>query len=136
MPAAAREPKRGAVTPAFRPTLWLLLAAALFARAFVPQGYMPERTAQSTIAVAICGSDGHWAIPLGDGDEAPDDENVAAEAPCAFAGLGAPALPPAPALGLQSISSAGDSYAGPVASSLHAEGARLLPPATGPPLPA
>ena len=86
------------MTPAFRPTLWLLLAAALFARAFVPQGYMPERTAQSTIAVAICGSEGHWAIPLGDGDEAPDDENAAAEAPCAFAGLGAPALPPAPAL--------------------------------------
>src|SRR5690606_6324054 len=62
LPARPREPKRGAVTPAFRPFLWLLLAAALFARAFVPQGYMPERTAESTLAVAICGSSAHWTI--------------------------------------------------------------------------
>lgn len=123
------------MTPAFRPFLWLLLAAALFARAFVPQGYMPERTAESTLAVAICGSSAHWTIPTGGGNEAPEPGQTAADAPCAFGGLGASALPPR-ALELNGLSPAEAVYAAPVASRLFAEAKRFLPPATGPPLPA
>lgn len=129
-----REPKRAAVTPAFRPFLWLLLVAALFVRAFVPQGYMPERTAESTISVAICGSGGHWAIPLGHDENAPEEKR--AEPPCAFAGLGAPALPPAPVPTLSAFPPAETPYF-TVSNPVGVIGAGLvLPPARGPPIPA
>jgi hypothetical protein len=75
-----------------RTVLWLLLAAALFMRAFLPQGYMPERTASGAITVKVCGSGHVLQIPTGK-DKAPDDSDRA-EPPCAFAGLGTPALPP------------------------------------------
>ena len=75
-----------------RTVLWLLLAAALFMRAFLPQGYMPERTASGAITVKVCGAGHVLQIPTGKG-EAPD-KSERAEPPCAFAGLGTPALPP------------------------------------------
>lgn len=75
-----------------RGLLWLLLAAALFMRALVPQGYMAERDAAGTITLRVCGSDQAVQIPLG-GGEAPESGD-SAQPPCAFAGLGTPALPP------------------------------------------
>jgi len=75
-----------------RGVLWLLLAAALFMRALMPQGYMAERTDGGAIAVKVCGSGHVLQIPVGR-DETPDAADRA-QPPCAFAGLGAPALPP------------------------------------------
>lgn len=120
------------MTNAFRPFLWVLLAAALFARAFVPQGYMPERAADSTITVAICGSEGHWAIPLG--KDAPEPEEPRADPPCAFAGLGTPALPPTSAGLAPPLVAAAVPHA--VLSAVPAAGRAdgVLPPARGPPL--
>jgi hypothetical protein len=71
--------------------LWLLLAAALFMRAVVPQGFMAERGEAGTIAVKVCGSGHVLQIPVGKRD-APGDDRVQPQ--CAFAGLGTPALPP------------------------------------------
>ncbi len=119
------------MTNAFRPFLWVLLAAALFVRAFVPQGYMPERAADSTITVAICGSEGHWAIPAG--KSAPAPEEARADPPCAFAGIGTPALPPGPALEVPTLALGAAHYPGP-SRIVGAVGAEvLLPPVRGPP---
>jgi|SoiMethySBSTD1v2_1073268.scaffolds.fasta_scaffold1063972_1 hypothetical protein len=112
--------------------LWLLLAAALFMRAFMPQGYMPERADDGAITVRVCGSGHLLQIPTRT-REAPR-EGQRAEPPCAFAGLGAPALPPPAIAGLPPpaprehlFSAVGET---PVALSL-----RLShPPARGPPL--
>lgn len=79
------------------PFLWFLLAAALFMRAVLPQGYMPERSTSGSIAVVVCGSGAIHRIPIGDGDDRGDGQQQRAEPPCAFAGLAAPAVP-APAL--------------------------------------
>jgi hypothetical protein len=76
-------------------TLWLLLAAALLMRAFLPQGYMPERSASGAITVRVCGSGHVVQLPTGKSEAPGKSEH--AEPPCAFAGLGTPALP-APAL--------------------------------------
>jgi hypothetical protein len=73
--------------------LWLLLAAALFMRALVPQGYMAERDVAGAITVKVCGSGHVLHIPVGQGDTPDADER--AQPPCAFAGLGTSALPPA-----------------------------------------
>ena len=75
-----------------RAFLWLLLVAALFMRAFVPQGYMPARSDSGAVTVRVCGSGHVLQIPIGN-DKAPRP-NERAEPPCAFAGLGTPVLPP------------------------------------------
>lgn len=115
-----------------RAFLWLLLAAALFMRAFLPQGYMPERTESGTITVRVCGSGHVLQIPTGK-DEAPDTAERA-EPPCAFAGLGTPALPPpavaelrAPLPVERAFAQAGEAASLPAAPLPH-------PPARGPPL--
>lgn len=114
-----------------RPFLWLLLAAALFMRAVLPQGYMPERAADGTIAVALCGSDAVHLIPLaGESDE--DSER--AEPPCAFAGLAAPAVAPTAFAELSAPALAAAAFAQGFGAPVPAACARLLPPATGPPL--
>src|SRR6188768_2751395 len=78
-----------------RTILWLLLAAALFMRAFLPQGYMPEQSEGGAITVRVCGAGHVVQIPTGkDGAPARSER---AEPPCAFAGLGTPALPPSAA---------------------------------------
>jgi hypothetical protein len=114
--------------------LWLLLAAALFMRAFVPTGYMPERSDTGAISVRVCGAGHVLQIPAGKG-EAPDAAERA-EPPCAFAGLGTPALPPpamfappAPHPIEPALAEAG------VARNQPASPLRL-PPVRGPPLPA
>jgi len=115
-----------------RTVLWLLLAAALFMRAFLPQGYMPGQTESGAITVLVCGSGHVVQIPTGK-DQAPE-ESDRAEPPCAFAGLGTPALPPplhtdlaAPAPAEPAFAHAGHAAPVPVAPLPH-------PPARGPPL--
>jgi len=118
-----------------RPLLWILLAAALFMRAFVPQGYMPERSGDGAIAVAMCSSGGVHLIPLGDEESAPENERKPADQPCAFAGLGSAALPPALPAPVPAIASA-VAYFGPSGPAEATSAPRLRPPARGPPLPA
>ena len=105
------------MTRSCRPVLWLLLAAALFMRAVLPQGYMPERTDGGSFAVVVCGSGGTHLIRLGGAADQPQ-ERQRAEPPCAFAGLGTGTVPPS-------------EWAAPLAP---AAPHRLLPPARGPPL--
>ncbi len=135
MQAGPREPKRAPVTLAFRPLLWLLLVAALFVRAFVPQGYMPERTAGSTISVAICDSGGHWTIPLDEDGGAPEEDRRA-DPPCAFAGLGTPALPPIPPVDIPEFVADRVSYGVASAAFESPDASAHLPPVRGPPVPA
>ena len=71
--------------------LWTLLAAALFMRAFLPQGYMPARAGDGTITVRVCGSGHVVQIPTDKRETPRGAERV--EPPCAFAGLGTPLLP-------------------------------------------
>ena len=115
-----------------RTVLWLLLAAALFMRAFLPQGYMPERSTSGAITVRVCGSGHVVQIPTGK-DETPG-KGERAEPPCAFAGLGTAALPPpaavapgAPELVEQAFVRAGETAPAPGTPPPH-------PPARGPPL--
>ena len=115
-----------------RSMLWLLLVAALFMRAFLPQGYMPERTDSGALTVRVCGSGHILQIPTSK-REAPDTTERA-EPPCAFAGLGTPALPPpavaelpAPAPVEHAFAHAGERVVRVVAPLPH-------PPARGPPL--
>jgi len=115
-----------------RTVLWLLLAAALFMRAFLPQGYMPERTESGAITVRVCGSGHVLQIPTGK-DEAPN-KSERAEPPCAFAGFGTPAVsppafaePPAPELAELAFVHAGQSVPPSATPLPH-------PPARGPPL--
>ena len=115
-----------------RTVLWLLLAAALFMRAFLPQGYMPERTDSGGITVKVCGSGHVLKIPAGKG-EAPD-EGDRAEPPCAFAGLGTPALPPPLAAELPTPEQLELAFAH-TGHATRLPGTRLPhPPARGPPL--
>lgn len=114
-----------------RGLLWLLLAAALVMRVLVPQGYMPERDDAGTIIVKVCGAGHVLAIPLDQGD-VPDTEDRG-QAPCAFAGLGTPALPPAAVAGLAVPAAAGSAFI-PAAADVPRLVARLVhPPARGPP---
>lgn len=115
-----------------RAFLWLLLAAALFMRAFLPQGYMPEQTESGAITVKVCGSGHVLQIPTGKGETPRESER--AEPPCAFAGLGTPALPPPAAAGLpaaesveQAFVQAGQTAPAPITPLPHQ-------PARGPPL--
>jgi hypothetical protein len=113
--------------------LWLLLAAALFARAFLPQGYMPERTGAGTIAVVLCSSGGVHHIPLGNG-AGQDEEPRRAQPPCAFAGLAAPALPPPALSQVPSPAAAAFAYLALAPAFAPAATPRHHPPARGPPL--
>ena len=121
------------MTRSSQPFLWLLLAAALFMRAVLPQGYMPERSADGSIAVAVCGSDGVHLIPL-EGRGIPDDDRPRAEPPCAFAGLGTLAAPLPAGFELAMPAPAERAFAATLAAVSVAAAPRLLPPARGPPL--
>ena len=129
-----RQPNRPRnVTSSSRPFLYLLLAAALLMRAFVPQGYMPERSESGAIAIELCNSDGVHLIPLRDRDGSPAKGQRAGE-PCAFAGLTGPALaPPAPPR-LPMPVPVELAYADETASEVSPIAERFLPPARGPPL--
>lgn len=112
--------------------LWLLLAAALFMRAVVPQGFMAEADAAGSVTVKVCGAGHLVEIPLG-GDEGPRGDERAQQ-PCAFAGLGAPALPPPPSGDLTVPGIAAIAYATLPAAFPHPVSPPRRPPVRGPPL--
>jgi hypothetical protein len=115
-----------------RGLLWLLLAAALFMRALVPQGYMAESDAAGAITVKVCGSGHFLKVPLGTGETPDADER--AQPPCTFAGFGASALPP-PAFAEFPVTSAVEAaHVAPVGAAPRFAAPRRLPPARGPPL--
>ena len=115
-----------------RTVLWLLLAAALFMRAFLPQGTMAERSESGAIAVKVCGSGHVLQIPTGK-DEAPRDSDRAGP-PCAFAGLGIPALPPPLAAQLPTPVPVERAFAHTSHAAPLPVGPPPHPPARGPPL--
>lgn len=112
--------------------LWLLLAVALFMRALVPQGYMAERDDAGAIAVKVCGSGHVLQIPV-DGDQAPDADDRA-QPPCAFAGLGTPALPPPAVADLPVPAATETAYLDAGVDAPHVAAPLPHPPARGPPL--
>lgn len=123
-------------TRSHRTCLWLLLAAALFLRAVVPQGYMPERSTAGSIALTLCNSDGVWLVPLNHDGDKPDKSGQRADPPCAFAGLGAPAVPPPASEALPPLAPVPLAFAPAPDAPEQSGQPRLLPPARGPPLPA
>ena len=113
-----------------RAFLLLLLAAALFMRAFVPDGFMPERTDSGAITVRVCGAGHVLQIPTGKRDAPGKAER--AQPPCAFAGLGAPALPPA-IVDLPSREPREQLFGDTGEAALSLSAPLLHPPARGPP---
>jgi hypothetical protein len=111
--------------------LWLL-AAALFMRAFLPQGYMPERTDSGAITVRVCGSGHVLQIPIGP-YEAPGKADRA-QPPCAFAGLGTPVLPPPALAHLAPPVPVEPAYAPAEEAARRVSTPLPHPPARGPPL--
>ncbi|TNE33965.1 MAG: hypothetical protein EP350_02820 [Alphaproteobacteria bacterium] len=73
---------------------WLLIAAALFMRAAVPAGWMPEQGQGATIVAKVCNSAITIEIPLKRGETAPRQGNH--QVPCAFSSFadGAPLAEP------------------------------------------
>jgi hypothetical protein len=73
---------------------WLLIAAALFMRAAVPAGWMPDHGRDGSIFARVCNSGITIEIPLKRGDQAPPKTDR--QSPCAFAGFahGAPLAEP------------------------------------------
>ncbi len=69
---------------------WLLIAAALFMRAAVPAGWMPEQGQDGSIIARVCNSGIQIEIPIKHGESLPEQSEH--HAPCAFAGFahGAP----------------------------------------------
>lgn len=111
----------------------LLLAAALFMRAVMPAGYMPERGNDGTIAISLCNSDGVLRIPVKDAGPDDDAEHRSAP-PCAFAGLGDPLATPPELPQLALFEHFEHSFAA-IAERLALSGhGRVLPPARAPPL--
>ncbi|HEU4651937.1 MAG TPA: hypothetical protein VFS49_11050 [Croceibacterium sp.] len=111
--------------------LWLLLAAALFMRAFVPEGYMPERSASGAITVRVCGSGHLIKIPTGP-RETPGKADRA-QPQCAFAGLGIPALPPPAIAALPAPAPREELFAEAGGAALSLSPLLPSPPARGPP---
>lgn len=82
---------------------WLLVAAALFMRAAVPAGWMPEQSQDGSIIARICNSAIEIEIPTKRGDSAPKQGEH--QSPCAFAGF-AHGAPLAAAAGLADVAHA------------------------------
>jgi hypothetical protein len=115
--------------------LWLLLAAALGMRAFLPQGYMVT-AAPDQIAISICTGQGPATILIGKAqgsDHSKKDGRDAAQR-CAFADLTVPGLAAVPpielALALAFVLALWLAEAAPLR--LRQVG-RLRPPLRGPP---
>lgn len=125
-----------------RAAIWLLLAAALFLRAAVPQGTMPDAGGGRFVAVPMCNSAALWHIPLGqtgeDSGEEPDEDSGGDQpaAPCAFAGLGSPAAPPPVLPDLLPPAIADHAFARVAVPAAPPALPAPRPPARGPPLPA
>lgn len=111
-----------------RSTIWLMLAVVLLLRAAVPQGFMPERAENGSIALVVCGSGGVVHIPF--------DKDVprkpSAPSHCAFAGMGAPADLP-PAFELAEILWSAEAFAAPEPAAQATARLYPRPPSRGPP---
>lgn len=115
--------------------LWLLLAAVLGMRAFVPQGYMVT-AGQDQIAISICTGQGPATVLVDKAqgsDHSQGDKQDAAQR-CAFADLTVPGLAAVPpfelALALAFVLAL---WLAPVAPLRLAGIGRLRPPLRGPP---
>lgn len=118
---------------------FLLVALALCVRAIVPQGYMLT-PGNGTVMVTLCSAQGAERIAItvapdaGDHDDDHQD-GTAADAPCAFAGLGMAAAPGADivllALALAHVLALGFL---PTLVRLARAPARLRPPLRAPPV--
>lgn len=117
-----------------RSWFWLLLAAALLTRAFVPQGYMPERSERGVIAVKLCTSDGVWLVPIDRKDGDPRHEGKRADQPCAFAGLAPATVPPSGLPAPVPPAPAAISYVRAQSPPAPLAAPHLRPPARAPPL--
>ena len=113
--------------------LWLFLAVALFTRAFLPQGYMPEQSQSGTVAVTLCSSGAVHLVPLKEGT-APGEEPLRAELPCAFAGLALAAVPTPILPELPHPVTADATYGDRAPTRVPTEAQHLRPPARAPPL--
>ena len=124
-----RDMQRGRTSRA----LWLLLAAAVFMRALVPAGWMPDTSRSDTLVVTVCNGGYQVAIPLGREDAPAQDEEGHHDAPCLFAGfavdapLGNAGLPPIALTPTPLVESATPT------PFLLAPNPRLTPPLRGPP---
>lgn len=126
--------------PRSRPGLFSLLLAALALRLLVPAGFMIGADAGGAPALVLC--DGAAAASVAAPAHAMHGMHRAAahdpahhrQAPCPYAALAAPVLPPLPAL----FAAPAPAPAGPPLAALFAPAvpgpAAPLPPATGPPL--
>lgn len=121
--------------------VWLVLAAALFLRAIIPLGYMPEDSAEGAFTVRLCG-EANLALmratqPHGRGHEHHHGHAKAGEEhahqPCAFAGLFTPAVPAPDLPPLIIPATVAVAFAAVPSTIPTIFAPRLLPPATGPP---
>jgi len=127
--------------------IWLLLAATLFLRSFVPQGYMPDRAPDGAIFLRLCDSIGTKLVRLGldagrhdrrehRHDRGHEKGEQHASQPCAFAGLTGPTAPPPPVPAIRPPAGAALLFEPGRAAEPGVAMPRPLPPARAPPLPA
>lgn len=144
--------------------LLLLLLAALFMRAAVPQGYMISSEAPGSLSITVCGSDLFWQkmakqqpapvsmdsmhgmhgsqhAGMDDGGHGAShgdghDSEHGDSAPCAFAGFAGPASPPDLADDLPLPAPAVLAFAADREVLRLVAIPRALPPSRAPPLPA
>ena len=120
--------------------LLLLTLLALFWRAVIPGGFMPDWQ-DGGLVVTVCTEQGLATAVLGPDGTPKNAEDTADTSPaassCAFASLGLPVLPAAPtallALALAFILLSGQR---PIAPTLRHHALRLRPPLRAPPVPA
>lgn len=113
--------------------IWLLLAATLFLRAFVPAGWMPDTGRNDVIVAKMCNSAATVTIPL-DREKAPDETARHDSAPCLFAGFSGDAPFPANRPVLLAGPPADQLPVAVLASLLLERSAFLIPPGRGPPV--
>lgn len=115
----------------------LALAIALMALvllAAAPRGWMPVAVEGGGVQLVICSATGTRTADIPGMPKAPADQGTSA--PCAFAGLGAPALEPPVAAALPLPSAISFAWAGIAAPTrLLTLRPRLSPPSRAPPAP-
>lgn len=124
------------MAPARRLALLTLLVAALFARGFAPEGWMPGRSASGGLELTLCnGMGGDTVVVTSDGRiEHKKADHDRADHPCAFAGLGiADTAPPTVALDAPSPALAAPSAIFAISVAPGRGLAAPPPPPTGPP---
>lgn len=129
--------------PSLRPGLFALLFGALLLRMLVPAGFMIGTGAAGGPGLVLC--DGYApppppaAMPMVHGGHHGPQHDPARhrEAPCPYAALAAPVLPPLPPY-VAPPAAPSEPAAAPLAlaTSVEVGAAAPPPPATGPPLPA